>query len=218
MHHAQRWNVTTFMVGLWNGHIRKNLTKNEEPQRYSWERRRRRRNTHVLNGCLKAHTHTHTHTHTHMPACAHTRTHTHTHKHTRSLTHTHTHTHTCLRAHTHTHTQTHTLAHTHTHTHIHTHTHTHTHSSSSTNGTTTLCFLCFMETWTRKGVAILLTVHKASLPQSHSAVGRETVHTHHVGGCTWKYHHWVSEKSKETKFPSCYHSASSGFICDREYP
>ena len=34
-------NVTTSMVGLENGHIRKNLNQNE-PQKYSWERRRRR--------------------------------------------------------------------------------------------------------------------------------------------------------------------------------
>ena len=48
MHHPRRRNVTTSMVGLktktkpQNGHISKNLTKNGEPQRYSWERRRRR--------------------------------------------------------------------------------------------------------------------------------------------------------------------------------
>ena len=42
-HHPRRRNVTTAMVGLKKGHIRKNLTKNGEPQRYSWERRRRRR-------------------------------------------------------------------------------------------------------------------------------------------------------------------------------
>ena len=43
MHHPQRPNVTTSMVGLKNGHIRKNLTKSHEPQRYSWEDRGRRR-------------------------------------------------------------------------------------------------------------------------------------------------------------------------------
>ena len=48
-HHPQRWNVTTCMVGLENGHIRKNPTQNGEPQRYSWERRRRRRDTIGLN-------------------------------------------------------------------------------------------------------------------------------------------------------------------------
>ena len=36
MHHPWRQNVTTSMVALKNGHIRKNLTKNGEPQRYSW--------------------------------------------------------------------------------------------------------------------------------------------------------------------------------------
>ena len=36
IHHPQRWNVTTSMVGLKNGHIRKNLTQNGEPQRPSW--------------------------------------------------------------------------------------------------------------------------------------------------------------------------------------
>ena len=36
-HHPRRRNVTTLMVGLKNGHIRKNLTqKSGEPQRYSW--------------------------------------------------------------------------------------------------------------------------------------------------------------------------------------
>ena len=34
---------TTSTVGLKYGHIRKNLTKNGEPQRHSWEGRRRRR-------------------------------------------------------------------------------------------------------------------------------------------------------------------------------
>ena len=36
MHHPQRQNVTTSMVGLKNSHIGKNLTQNGEPQRYSW--------------------------------------------------------------------------------------------------------------------------------------------------------------------------------------
>ena len=43
MHHPQRQNVTTLMVGLKNGHIRTNLTQNGGPQRYSWGTRRRRR-------------------------------------------------------------------------------------------------------------------------------------------------------------------------------
>ena len=43
MHHPRRQTVTTSMFGLKNAQIRKNLTKNGEPQRYSWERRRRRR-------------------------------------------------------------------------------------------------------------------------------------------------------------------------------
>ena len=40
--HPRRQNVTTFMIGFL--HIHKNLTKNGEPQRYSWLRRWRRRN------------------------------------------------------------------------------------------------------------------------------------------------------------------------------
>ena len=40
--HQRRWNVTTSVVGLDNGHIHKNLTQNGEPQTYSWECRRRR--------------------------------------------------------------------------------------------------------------------------------------------------------------------------------
>ena len=36
MHHPQRQNVTTSMVGLKNGHIHKNLTQNGEPQKSSW--------------------------------------------------------------------------------------------------------------------------------------------------------------------------------------
>ena len=42
MHIPRRRNVTTFMVGLENGHMHKNLTKNGEAQRYCWEHRRRR--------------------------------------------------------------------------------------------------------------------------------------------------------------------------------
>ena len=42
MHHSWRQNVTASMVGFKNGHIRKNLTKNNELQRYSWESNRRR--------------------------------------------------------------------------------------------------------------------------------------------------------------------------------
>ena len=45
MHHPQRRNVTASMVGLKkkkNG--KKDLTKNDEPQRYNSERRSRRRN------------------------------------------------------------------------------------------------------------------------------------------------------------------------------
>ena len=40
--HPRRQNVTTFIVQLKNGHMRKNLTQNDVPQRYSWEHRRRR--------------------------------------------------------------------------------------------------------------------------------------------------------------------------------
>ena len=36
MHHPQRQNVSTSMVGLKNGHMRKDPTPNGEPQRYSW--------------------------------------------------------------------------------------------------------------------------------------------------------------------------------------
>ena len=48
MHHLWRRNVTTSMVGLKKGHICKNLTQNGEPQRSSWERRRRRSHKFVL--------------------------------------------------------------------------------------------------------------------------------------------------------------------------
>ena len=34
--HPQRRNVITSMFGLQNGHIRKNLTQNGEPQKYNW--------------------------------------------------------------------------------------------------------------------------------------------------------------------------------------
>ena len=50
MHHPQRQNVTISMAELKNGHICKNLTKNGEPQRHSWERRRRRRNPQIVSG------------------------------------------------------------------------------------------------------------------------------------------------------------------------
>ena len=40
-HHLWKWNVTTSAVGLKNSHIPKNLTKNGEPQKSSWECRRR---------------------------------------------------------------------------------------------------------------------------------------------------------------------------------
>ena len=42
MHHPRRWNVTTSMVGLRNGHICKILTKNGEPRGIAEEHRRRR--------------------------------------------------------------------------------------------------------------------------------------------------------------------------------
>ena len=41
-HHPRRRNVTISMVGLTNSSIRKNLTTNGEPRRYSRVRRRRR--------------------------------------------------------------------------------------------------------------------------------------------------------------------------------
>ena len=41
MHHPQRQNVTTSLVELKNGHILTYLTKYGEPQRHSWEHRRR---------------------------------------------------------------------------------------------------------------------------------------------------------------------------------
>ena len=42
-HHPQRRKVTTSVVGLKNNHIRKNLAQKGDPQRYSWEHRRRNR-------------------------------------------------------------------------------------------------------------------------------------------------------------------------------
>ena len=39
--YPQRWNVTTSMVGLENGHIHKYPTQSGEPQRYRWDDRRR---------------------------------------------------------------------------------------------------------------------------------------------------------------------------------
>ena len=44
MHHPRRRNVTTSMVGFKNGHIRKNLTQNGEPQRYSWGTQKKKKN------------------------------------------------------------------------------------------------------------------------------------------------------------------------------
>ena len=55
MHHSWRQNVTISMVGLRNGYICKNLTQNCEPQKYSWECRRKRRLLKMLRnptGCL----------------------------------------------------------------------------------------------------------------------------------------------------------------------
>ena len=43
MHHPRRRNVTTTMVGLKDGHIRKISPTNGEPHGYSWIRRKRRR-------------------------------------------------------------------------------------------------------------------------------------------------------------------------------
>ena len=43
MHYPRRWNVTTSMVRLKNGHVRKNLTQNGEPQRYSWGTQKKKR-------------------------------------------------------------------------------------------------------------------------------------------------------------------------------
>ena len=43
--HPRRRNVTTLMVGLKNGHIRKNLTQSGEPQRYSWGTQKKKKTT-----------------------------------------------------------------------------------------------------------------------------------------------------------------------------
>ena len=40
----RRRNVTTSMAGLKNGHIRKNLIQNGEPQRYSWGTQQKKKN------------------------------------------------------------------------------------------------------------------------------------------------------------------------------
>ena len=40
------------MVGLKNGHIRKNLTQNGEPQRYSWGTQKERKNKHTDSGAI----------------------------------------------------------------------------------------------------------------------------------------------------------------------
>ena len=47
--YPQRRNVTTSMVGLGNGHIHKNLTKNGEPQRSSWGMQKKKKKK-VQNG------------------------------------------------------------------------------------------------------------------------------------------------------------------------
>ena len=41
--YPQRRNVTTSVVGLKNGHRRKNITRNCEPQRYSWEMQKKKK-------------------------------------------------------------------------------------------------------------------------------------------------------------------------------
>ena len=55
MHHPQRRNVTTSMVGLKSSHTRKTLIQNGEPQRYSWEHIRRRRQ--LFAACLTTQRH-----------------------------------------------------------------------------------------------------------------------------------------------------------------
>ena len=45
MHHPWRWNVTSSMVRLKNGDIRKNLTQNGEPQRCSWGTQKKKKKT-----------------------------------------------------------------------------------------------------------------------------------------------------------------------------
>ena len=58
MHHLRRWNVTTSVVGLRNGHIRKNLTspKMVNPRHVGGEHRRTRRML-LLVGCLMSQQH-----------------------------------------------------------------------------------------------------------------------------------------------------------------
>ena len=56
LHHPQRWNVTTYMVGLGNGHICQNLTQNGEPRDRTGECRRRRMEV-VLVQCCSGHGH-----------------------------------------------------------------------------------------------------------------------------------------------------------------
>ena len=48
MHHPRRRIVTTSMVGFKNGHTRKNLTQNGEPQRYSWDTQKKKKKKSVL--------------------------------------------------------------------------------------------------------------------------------------------------------------------------
>ena len=43
LHDPWRQNVTTSMVGLRNGHIRKNLTQKGEPRRYSWKTQKKKK-------------------------------------------------------------------------------------------------------------------------------------------------------------------------------
>ena len=49
MHHPQRGNVTTSMVGLKHGHMCKNLTQNGEPQRCSLGTQKRKKKKPVLD-------------------------------------------------------------------------------------------------------------------------------------------------------------------------
>ena len=51
MHHPRRRNVTTSMVGLKNGHIRKRLTPNGELQRYSWGKQKKKKKKNSLYSC-----------------------------------------------------------------------------------------------------------------------------------------------------------------------
>ena len=41
--YPQRWIVATFVVGLENSHICKNIMKNGESQRYSWEQKKKKK-------------------------------------------------------------------------------------------------------------------------------------------------------------------------------